>query len=148
MQRNSLSSIPRALGSMSIAGLCLVAIGCGESGAPGRAQAQGTITLDGRPLEKGTVFFVDASGLPAGVGNIQGGSFEISENAGTKGVLPGDYRVKVESWKVEPGTLLDNGSFAKGESAIAKKYNDAGASGLKAEVKPGSNSFEFEVTSK
>ncbi|QDT54748.1 hypothetical protein Pan44_27840 [Caulifigura coniformis] len=149
MLRSCSRTVARVFGaSVCLAGLCLVMVGCGESGAPGRAEAKGTVTIDGRPLEKGTVFLVNEKGLPAGVGNVVAGAFELSENASTRGVLPGSYGVKIESWKVEPGAVLENGSFSPGELAIPKKFTDAKTSGLKAEVKDGANEFTFALNSK
>ncbi len=126
----------------------LVCSGCGGK-SDGRLSASGTVTLDGSPLDSGSVVFADESGGSAGVGIIKGGSFTIQEAASSAGIQPGTYNVVVNSWEKEPGSVDDQGNIvAEGVSRIPEKYNDPKTSGLTATVSPDSQEFSFDLKSK
>lgn len=126
----------------------LVCSGCGD-GSDGRLSASGTVTLEGAPLESGSVVFSNESGVSAGVGIINGGSFTIQEAASSSGIQPGTYNVAVNSWEKEPGSVDDQGNIVdEGVSRIPEKYNDPKTSGLTATVSPDSQTFSFDLKSK
>jgi len=124
--------------------LCFaLALGCG--GNRGRVPVTGTVLFDGKPLESGKITFGGEQGA-AGVGEIVGGSFALSENANQDGVLPGKYDVLIHSWIEERGSVRKDGSFSPGITRIPLLYLDPAKSGLTAEIKSGvTNHFTFEL---
>jgi len=121
--------------------------GCGETagGPPGQA-VSGVVTLDGRPLESGSIVFVpvDAAGEPTG-GPVKDGAFAIPAKDGP---APGVYVVSVYSRKSTGKTMPDpndpDATIEEGFESIPAKYNVA--STLKAEVAEGDdNRFEYEL---
>ena len=80
--------------------LCLLAIalasalfsGCGDRS--GRQAIEGTVSLDGKPLEKGQISFRPQQGTasPSAGGKITSGKFSIAPE---RGLLPGKFRVEI-----------------------------------------------------
>lgn len=134
-----LSSLPRFC-SIALVLPVLFLTGCGGGG-----RIEGTVTLDGQPVDGGTITFVspDRNGGGAG-GPIQGGKYAIE----TK-LPPGTYKVEI-NWlkstgkqlpnKNDPGTTVD-----ETKQVIPMKYNTQ--SELTADIKSGSNNFNFELKS-
>jgi hypothetical protein len=127
--------------------LAVVILGCGPGGPP-RAPVSGTVTLDGKPLPRGTVQFVpDASrgtNGPTGVGSIDAqGRYEI-QTTGAPGAILGFHVVGVVACEEVD---LNKTSYAP--SLIPERYNNPLASGLTAEVKKGQrNVINLELRSK
>jgi hypothetical protein len=103
---------------------------------------KGKVVLpDGKPLTSGKVVFVATEFSlmsPSDIGSD--GTFELK---GQKDGLPaGEYRVRIDPGGVTGGA----GTHRKVARPFAGKYTDEDASGLKAQVKPGENDFEFKLT--
>jgi hypothetical protein len=139
----------KALGSLcSLMFALLTLTGCGN----GLADVSGTVTLDGAPVEGssdvyGTVTFQrdDGSGAPA-VGIIQrAGRYEVSTGT-QRGLAPGNYIVGVAVKKILPPA--EPGGLTRPQRISAEKYARPEASGFRAEVKPGDNTFDFDLSSK
>src|SRR5437588_151090 len=84
-----------ALGSV----LLVSTLGCGG----GSASVQGSITLDGQPLDGGRVFFLpegDPKGRPTVEVKIQGGKYCLPAKLGLK---PGKHRVEIVWHQPPPG---------------------------------------------
>ncbi len=133
---------------VSFVSLLATGIGCGPSDP--REAVSGTVTLDGKPLDQGTIEFVPtAQGVLSG-GVISGGKFDVPAD---RGLPPGTYTVRVYSADPPSDTAAapDVGGAGAGGYPMAKdrippKYNSE--SSLTAEVTPGGeNHFIFEVTS-
>ena len=134
--------------------LCLLTVafgsvffgGCNSSGQLG---IEGTVTLDGKPLEKGNVSFRPQSGTasPSAGAEIVGGKFSIASKGG---LLPGKFRVEITAMRLTDKERLDHFSgktVTISEQYIPAKYNTE--STLEAVVESGgSNHFEFTLTSK
>lgn len=147
---------------LAVAGLTPVA-GCGDDEGIGkRYPVSGTVTYNGQPLEKGTINFqaIAADGRSAG-GDIQGGEYRLMTQSPGDGALPGKYRVSitakdVDMSKVEATSKKQGGTlpskkdlgqaFQKSKRLIPARYESASTSGLEAEVKEGSNTFDFPLT--
>jgi hypothetical protein len=86
-----------------------------------RATVSGTITLDGKPVAEGRIGFHPAKGKPAVA--------EIKEGAYSTGMLAGTMAVTIEY------------------SGAPKKFSDPKASLLRATIKPGKNTLNFDLTS-
>jgi hypothetical protein len=140
--------IRRNLGWMPLVALLVVTVGCGGTN---RGAVSGEVTLDGEPVDGGTVTFTPAGGGAADAAawaKIEGGRYSISAAEGP-GV--GTSRVEIR-WDrktgkqipavppAPPDTMIDETA-----EAIPPRYNTR--SELKAEVKPGDNTFDFELKS-
>jgi hypothetical protein len=75
-------------------------LGCADS-LPQPVPVEGTVTLDGKPLESGTIRFVPELGRPASSKILEDGSFDLAgesvDRTTTDGVPPGKYKVQVSS---------------------------------------------------
>ena len=127
-------------------GFCLAAIvGCGRS--DNRAAVEGTVTLDGRPID-GTISFVptDGASVSGAWGQIKAGCYSLSA---AQGPIVGTYRVELRSMH-KAATTPDNPPDAmrpeKWEDAIPARYNSQ--SGLKADIHLGENQLDFNLESR
>lgn len=141
------------------------AIGCGPSG-PDTQLVQGTVTIDGAPLEGATVYFspTGSGGSPAAGQTGAGGVFRLTTVVagarGGGGAMAGDYAVVIKKRDLPAVAELSTddprygGDLPSTESSKAIKelvpvvYGDAKTSPLRATVKKGTNSFTFEIDSK
>jgi hypothetical protein len=126
--------------------LCL---GCGKGDGLNRASVEGKVSLDGAPVEQGSITFVPASGTkgPTAGGMVEKGRYSISA---AKGPVVGQYSVeihaprksgkKVQAPMAPAGTMTD----ATVDAAPAQ-YNSK--STLKKEVKAGRNEIDFDMNS-
>ncbi len=113
---------------------------------------RGTVTLDGTPLEHGSIRFVpvvEKSGQPA-ISQIKNGSFTMITTVSSPGVVIGKYKVMVESSEELPdaGPPQPGKLPAPPKSLIPEKYNKIATSGLEVEVTEGMDAVDFELTSK
>jgi len=119
----------------------MVAIGCG-SDAPTHP-VKGRVTLDGAPLEKGSIrFSPTGEASPAG-GEIKNGEYSLM-------APPGESKVEITSTKVigqrKAYNTPDSPMVDITKEVVPEKYN--ARSTLKIEVKAGSNSKDFELSTK
>lgn len=125
----------------ALAGLLAVAAGCG--GSSGLA-VKGRVTLDGAPVENGSISFFAPGNGPRAAAAVEGGEYVIPA---AKGLTPGAYRVEV-TWLKPTGRKIpskDPGMTAdETREAIPAKYNTA--STLTADLSPGENVKDFPLT--
>jgi hypothetical protein len=124
--------------------LSVVALGCG--GTP-VAAVHGKITLDGQPVENGSIVFLPAaSGGRKAAAAVQQGSYTIPPE---DQLAPGSYRVEI-TWQkptcrkipsADPGFSTD-----ETREAIPARYNTD--STLKVDIGPGDVQQDFALTSK
>lgn len=147
-------SYPRPLFAV-LAALALLAAGCG-SDRPELARVKGTVTLDGKPLSKGTITF-EAVGKRPATGTIENGQItEVTTYDAGDGVPVGSHKIAISATEAPASAVVANPGEAKapradymtGKSLIPTRYNDPTASGLTAEIKSGENTVEFKLTSK
>jgi hypothetical protein len=115
-----------------------VALGCGEAG-PKTHPVSGAVSLDGKPLEEGDIYFYPLDpNISADAGKIKGGQFAFRAKAGNK-------RVEIRASRIIPGKKTPMGGPVK-EQYLARRYNDHTT--LTAEVvAQGDNRFQFSLTS-
>ncbi len=131
--------------------------GCNSSDQPKLGQVTGIITLDGAPLKSVSVLFQPTDGRPALGTTDAAGKYELTYIGQTKGTKVGPNRVEIafgegdeESGEMEelgdgePQAALKNAK--SGKPAVPARYNVK--SELNVEVKPGANTFDFELKSK
>ncbi len=117
---------------------CGAFVGCGDPG-PKTYPVSGSVTLDGRPLAEGDIYFfpLDAN-VSADAGRITGGQFAFRAKAGK-------MRVEIRAAHVVPGKRTPMGGPVREESLPAR-YNKA--TELTAEVVAGgANQFNFPLRS-
>jgi hypothetical protein len=120
-------------------------LGCGHGG---RMSVEGTVTLDGRPLEKGSVQFCPLPGStgPTAGGDIVNGKFVILPSGGP---FAGKFMVQINSAGLTGRKIRDPRSNAivdEYAQCLPAKYNSK--SELQAEVTAhGPNHFDFALAS-
>lgn len=126
-----------------------VMLGCGGTD-PNRSAIGGTVTLDGKPVEQGSIVFMPVDGTTgaAASGQIEGGRYQI---AGKDGAAVGWNRVEVRAVR-KTGRMIPKGLGGTGKM-IEEQVEGAAArfnakSTLKIDVKPGNNTADFDVVSK
>jgi hypothetical protein len=115
----------------------LLAAGC--SRGPRTYPVSGTVTLDGKPLDDGNIYFLPLDpNVSADAGKIEGGAFRFEAREGK-------VRVEIRASREVPGKRSPMGNIRK-EEYIPARYNRE--STLQAEVRPsGENVYTFELTS-
>lgn len=124
-----------------IAGLAMVACGgCFRSAGPELAPVTGTVTLNGKPLDRATIMFQPASGRPSFGTSDTDGKYSMRYTIERLGVMPGSNIVSITS-VVEN----DQGERVRGE-LLPRKYHSQ--TELRAEVEAKMNVFDFQLNSK
>jgi hypothetical protein len=133
-------------------GALLVTLPCISGCGNGLASVTGAVTLDGQPVRSssdlyGVVsFYREGGGGPPATGMInEAGRYTLATGA-QQGIEPGAYLVAVSLKKILPPEVA--GGQTRPEQLTPIKYATPGESGFKAEVKPGSNTFDFALESK
>jgi len=156
----------RILASLTVAGI-LAFPGCSDDGLGKRYPVSGTVTYNGKPVEKATISFVPSTGEGRGAsGEITDGTYTLTTQSPGDGAFPGTYKVLIDSRavdmaKVEEGSQklaakvgiqtkqVDPALIAKfrktAKSSIPTKYSSATDSNLTAEVKAESNTIPFTL---
>jgi hypothetical protein len=135
-----------ALCLVCVAGISFI-VGCDDS----KATVSGTVTLDGRPVTGGprmngiVTFFRDGGGGAPAVGFIdESGHYSVKTGA-TTGMEPGSYQVAIAMKKI---TIPENPNAMPIPTLLTPaKYGNPQKSGLRAEIKPGNNTFDFPLVS-
>jgi hypothetical protein len=139
----------------------LLLAGCGDStGLARRYPVSGKVTYKGAPLAKGNINFIPAESTKdsrAATATIENGYYSLTTATENDGALPGTYAVTITSTDVDITEVKANQQGGSGrqddvlratrnaKSLIPKKYGFPDQSGLKAEVKPQSNSIDFPL---
>lgn len=114
-----------------------ICVGCGD-GRPTRVPVSGQVTIDGQPLQFGSILFTIAGGRPAGGSIGKDGRYKLTSYEPGDGAMVGEYTVAI------------TGNEALGETAARwhapKKYKDAATSGLTATVEGPRDDLNFELT--
>lgn len=136
------SLIQRLLGWLSIA--ALLAAGCGGGDGLDRQAISGQVTLDGAPLESGSIRFepVDGRGVASGAVIIDG-AYQV---AAAQGLTPGTYHVSISSAgnAVPAQPSMDNEAPLP-EERIPVRYNTE--TELQITIAPqGPTDFPFDLT--
>jgi hypothetical protein len=133
-----------------VAGLAMTAAGCGRGDKPLIADAGGSVTYNGDPLEGATVVFVPESGLPA-TGITDADGWFTWNTSGESGAAVGPGKVAITA--VEQLIVVEGREPTAQELAnmsrwlIPEKYGHPMTSQLSAEVKADErNEFTFKLT--
>jgi hypothetical protein len=114
--------------------------------SPGRPRVEGTVTLDGAPVDGGSINFFQGDGIGSDRGNapIKGGRYVI-EGERARNLTPGAYTVRI-TWIQLLRQPSDADANPPARHAIPPQYNTK--STLTREVKAGTNELNFALTSK
>lgn len=133
----------------------LLQLGCAPGDQPELGQVTGTVKLDGKPLSGVAVVFQPDSGRPARGMTDAEGKYELTYIRDTKGTKIGSNRVEiapseedvVEEEPESSGEETQSGppKPSTGKPKVPPKYNIR--SELKADVKAGDNTFDFDLQS-
>lgn len=101
-------------------GAVVLSSGCTKKPAFEKAIVYGTVSLAGKPIDEGKIFFHPIEGTPGGAMNasINGGKYEVQ---GKGGVAIGRHRIEIRGFK--PGKPLENGEVGAAEQYVPDKYN-------------------------
>lgn len=133
-----------------IAAIAVLAIsGCGPKSD--RLEVTGTITLNGAPLDSGSIRFNSSAGqkLVATGAIIKDGAYQVPQ---AKGLPPGKYRVEINSPDLKaPPIMLRSGPGAAGiptaPERIPAEYNVNSQQSIEVTV-GGDNRFDFVIVAK
>lgn len=122
------------------------AVGCGKKGDE-RVGLTGTVSLQGKPLDRGNILFIPSTPGPTQTGaEIKDGAFSIIKE---QGLVPGKYKVSISSPDGKTPDATSNqppgpsGNFASKER-IPPEFNTNSKEEI--EVKAdGPNQFEFKI---
>jgi hypothetical protein len=122
---------------------------CADSG-PELAEVAGSVQLDGRPLEEGSIQFIPVEGTkgPGAGGIVANGKYRIAR---AKGVTVGRNRVELRGFRTTGRKVQDPtgppGALAEERvQAFPAEYNDR--STVVKDIQAGSNTIDFDVYSK
>lgn len=147
--------------ALAAAGLVTV-FGCSDNSGLGKRYAvSGTVSYNGKPVEKGTITFkpaTDSESARAASGDIKDGKYSLTTAEPGDGALPGSYKVTVVAKDMDTAELTaaakggqhhHDAAFAKAvktaKALVPAKYQIPDTSGLTAEVKESSNSIPFDL---
>ena len=127
---------------LGLLGTIVAVVGCG--GNP--ATVSGVVTIDGQPLNRGSVGFTPVSGGMKAVGAIQSdGSYELKTNREV-GLQIGEYMTTVVA--LEPGKPdPQGGPPVPGKRLTPKHYGSTKTSELRFNVEKGGNEINLELSS-
>lgn len=129
---------------VSVALVGVWASGCGRGG-PALGGVEGTVTLDGTPVEGATVTFSPVEGGRSATAiTDSAGHYRLEFTADQMGAIVGKHKVSISTF--EEGELDDRGQRVGAVAEkIPAKYNRE--STLVAEVKSGSQTIDFPLVS-
>ena len=131
-----------ALG-IALALVTLPLFGCGKGIDPRRVEVHGSITLDGEPVQEGSISFYPGQGnkgVAAG-GDVLDGAYTISR---AKGPMAGKNRVEIRSpYATGRTNTVDGRQIKERLDRIPAKYNRH--STLEVDVQAEKNPFDFHL---
>jgi hypothetical protein len=137
-----------AFAGIALALACLA--GCSSNGAAEHGTVEGTVTIAGKPLSKGSISFENPQTGVSLMSNLgPDGSFRL-QNVDGPGLPAGLYQVAISPSAISSGETPLAGTAAPAATepaaTVPEKYRSAATSGLTADVKAGDNpKFEFNL---
>ena len=153
----SQTKITQLVNALIVAGIAVVSCGCLGGEGPVVGKVSGLVTLDGNPLENATVSFHPESGRGSVGRTGTNGRYELLYVKGRKGATVGPHKVTITSrvWAEESRQVDYDENPESGtpnvqarDEILLPKYHLREETILSADVKAGSNEFNFELESK
>ena len=137
------------IGSILATSLAFACIGCANNNA-GRMEISGQVTLDGQPVEQGSISFIPTGGTrgPVAGGAIVAGKYHIMAS---QGPVVGKQRVEIRAGRksgrqIRATDFGEEGQVDEMVESVPAKYNTA--SELMYQVESGRNlDVDFKLTS-
>ena len=122
--------------------LSLLAVGCQKG--PELGSVKGTVKLEGQPLANATITFTPEPAGRSSMGRTNDmGEYELRYTATSGGALVGPMRVRITT----AGEVTDARERTTMQpELLPKRYNED--SELVVDIKPGANTFDFDLKSK
>ncbi|HCS53380.1 carboxypeptidase-like regulatory domain-containing protein [Rubinisphaera sp.] len=139
-------SILKNIQFLSVALFCFMLTGCGGSSGPPLGNVSGTVTLDGKPLEDATVTFYPGEGRSAIGTTDASGNYTLQFNQDRAGAPIGENIVSITTKREPYHDESNTGNDIEGRKEVVPLRYHA-KSELKADVKSGSNTFNFDLES-
>jgi hypothetical protein len=137
-------------GILTVAALAAALLGCGQKPTgPERGVVHGKVTLDGKPIVEGSINFVP---VPAGAGPAWTTAFKDGQYlSDASGPVVGKNRVEILAPRNVTGKPRRPRSDRMGPEddyveCIPPRYNTQSI--LDVDVRPGGNTFDFELKSR
>jgi hypothetical protein len=129
------------------------ATGCQKSQAAAiqKIPIQGTVTLDGKPLEGAEVIFTTSLLSSFTAETAADGSFQLSTAPGGPSVCDGPCKVTINKFVMPPGKTAQPNMSPQLQGArqiIPPRYSDALYTTLSVNVPQGGGTFDFPLTGK
>ena len=117
-------------------------VGCGgSSGPPPSAKASGQVTLKGKPLTEGEIYFVAAEkGYSANTTLNAEGKYQI-----TSSLPPASYKIYFAAPRIVKPPMPGKPAPKASSFNLPAKYLSESTSGQVAQVKAGENKFDFAL---
>jgi hypothetical protein len=137
---------------MTVFGVALFnGCGGGPGDTPELGQVDGKVTLDAKPLDKATVTFRPEEGRPSSGTTDSEGHYTLQYSTSETGAKVGKNTVSISTAQAEPEEEDCSKVEYEEESVdpIPPKYNTESANNpdMTVEVKPGENTFNFDLKS-
>ncbi len=156
-----MSKLKRALTLWLLLSLLCLLSACGKAGPP-LASTSGVVTYKGEPVVGAQVMFMsnekfEGRTWPASAETDGDGKYDLETPGVGHGALLGKHTISITKRGPSPGAKPGSPAFGKetqpefqrylepGPHLIPKKYSSPVDSGLEADVKSGSNTFDFEL---
>lgn len=127
-------------GCLTVIVMLICLAGCGGPEHPEVGRVSGVVTLDGQPLAEATVMFQPTEGRASIATTDSAGKYSLIYLDGVPGAKLGAHKAIIRT--EIPG---EDGQPPIAKEKLPKKYHEQ--TELVADVKPGSNTFNFELTS-
>ncbi|MEX0794022.1 MAG: carboxypeptidase-like regulatory domain-containing protein [Pirellulaceae bacterium] len=130
---------------VSLLGISLLGLGCGQVEYDGLRTVQGTVTLDGQPYPNALITFSPKSGGRPSKGLTDAeGRYELNYIRTTKGAETGEHSVKIMTMPpIHEGPGMPSMKMPK--EVLPARYNQR--STLESVVEEGPNEIDFELDS-
>ncbi|QDU60693.1 hypothetical protein Pan216_15420 [Planctomycetes bacterium Pan216] len=129
-----------ALASVGIAG-------CGSEEGPDLGTVTGIVTLDGQPLDNATIWFMPVEGNRRSIGKTDGsGQYKLFYTRDRAGAELGAHKVSITSEFDTPVNEATGEPAHSRPEMLPARYHEQ--TELTADVDKGSNTFNFDLTSK
>lgn len=145
------TALRRFVRAVLATGLVLAGIaGCGVKGEFETAPVYGKVTVNGRPLETGSLVFVPVASGPSAQANLDSsGNYVLGTYSTNDGAVIGDHEVMIVALTGGEGPQEASDPNAGLKSLIPARYGDLKKSGLRATVKADTdNEFNFDLADK
>jgi hypothetical protein len=122
-----------------------VCLGCLGGNVPDIGYVEGVVTLDGQPLPNAVVTFQPQNARPSYGRTDQSGRYVLVYTKGNEGATLGKHRVAISTQS--DGDPDADPPIPSSPEKVPARYSQMSQTELTADVKPGRNKVDFDLTS-